>query len=191
MAHADFLARHSGSLGVRLNQYDTDRFNLLVNQAKGSLMGGNVELQLAGSKWAISLEANPISSDEIECIVTFHCMAGILMDAGVEVDLEIADWSVNNYVLMPAAVYDGNRFPSRRIPYSPKLCFEDDIGPDKPIIVEVQSEQLCSRSWLLFGGPPPELPAGLADRMDRRNDQHLPAAVRWKSADAGECPAEL
>jgi hypothetical protein len=135
MAHAEFLARHSGNLGVRLNQYDPDRFNLLINQAKASLMDGSAELQLAGSKWVVSLEANPISPDEFECIVTFHCVAGILMDASVEVVFEIADWSVDHYVLMPAAVYDGNRFPSRRIPYSPKLWFKDDIGKDKPIIV--------------------------------------------------------
>ncbi len=135
MAHAEFLARHSESLGVRLNQYDPDRFNLLINQAKASLMDGSAELQLAGSKWVMSLEANPISPDEFECIVTFHCVAGILMDASVEVVFEIADWSVDHYVLMPAAVYNGNRFPSRRIPYSPKLWFKDDIGKDKPIIV--------------------------------------------------------
>lgn len=135
MVYAEFLARHSGSLGVRLNQYDPDRFNLLINQAKASLMDGSAELQLAGSKWVVSLEATPISPDELECIVTFHCVAGILMDASVEVVFEIADWSVDHYVLMPAAVYDGNRFPSRRIPYSPKLWFKDDIGKDKPIIV--------------------------------------------------------
>ena len=135
MAHAEILARYSGSLGVRLNQYDQDRCNRLVNQTKASLMDGAVELQLATSKWVVSLKTVRISSDELECSVTFHCVAGILMDASVAVDLDFTDWSKDHYVLMPAAVYDGNRFPSRRIPYSPKLWFKDDIGPDKPIIV--------------------------------------------------------
>jgi hypothetical protein len=35
----------------------------------------------------------------------------------------------------PVAADPGNRFVSRRIPYSPELCFVDDIGPHKPIIL--------------------------------------------------------
>ena len=135
MKHAEFLSRYAGILGVRLNQYDPARFNLLVNQTKASLMDGFAELQLGGSKWLASIESVAVTSDELECTVTFNCVSGILMDASVAVDLEIENWSVDHYVLMPAAVYRGNRFPSRRIPYSPKLWFKEDIGPDKPVIV--------------------------------------------------------
>jgi len=36
---------------------------------------------------------------------------------------------------MPGAAYNGNRFESRRIRYSPKLLDSRDIGPDKPMII--------------------------------------------------------
>jgi hypothetical protein len=132
----DWLASRCGTAVARLNQYAPDRFNLLVNQIKAPLTNEPGELELSGSKWLVSMESTPISTnDAFDCEVVFTCVSGALSDASVSVDLEFSEWSVKNYVLMPAAVYDGNRFPSRRIPYSPKLWFVDDIGPDKPIIV--------------------------------------------------------
>ena len=132
-----WLASQRATAVARLNQYAPDRFNLLVNQASVSLEGGSCELELAGSKWMISMQSAPISADgdAFDCEVVFTCVSGTLPAASVSVDLEFSEWSEENYVLMPAAVYDGNRFQSRRIPYSPKLWFADDIGPDKPIIV--------------------------------------------------------
>jgi hypothetical protein len=122
-------------ISARLNQYAPDRFNLLVNQATVLLTGEPQELELAGSRWEASVKATPLDGVAFDFEVIFTCVSGALPDASVSVDLEFSDWSVENYVLMPAAAYDGNRFPSRRIPYSPKLWFVEDIGPDKPVIV--------------------------------------------------------
>lgn len=133
----DWLAHQGGMVTARLNQYAPDRFNLLVNHAKALLTSGSCEIELSGSKWVISMKSTPIveKGNAFEYEVVFTCISGVLADASVAVELEFSDWSVGNYVLMPAAAYDGNRFRSRRIPYSPKLWFTDDIGPDKPIIV--------------------------------------------------------
>lgn len=121
---------------ARLNQYAPERFNLLVNQARANLTDEPTELELSGSKWVVSMKASSSAAgDAFDCEVVFTCVSGALPDASVSVDLEFSGWSVKNYVLMPAAAYDGNRFLSRRIPYSPKLWFAEDIGPDKPIIV--------------------------------------------------------
>ena len=62
-------------------------------------------------------------------------MKGTLKAGAVALELELSEWSANNYVLLPAAAYNGNRFLARKIPYSPKLCFAQDIGPEKPIII--------------------------------------------------------
>lgn len=131
----DWLARQCGTAIARLNQYDHDRFNLLVNQTQAPLTNDSCELELSGSKWVVSMDCKPVAENSYDCEVVFTCMSGVLPAASVSVDLEFSEWTANNYVLMPAAVYDGNRFQSRRIPYSPKLWFVDDIGPDKPIIV--------------------------------------------------------
>ncbi|NQX01397.1 hypothetical protein HQ447_12125, partial [bacterium] len=131
----DWLAGQGGTVIARVNQYDPDHFNVRVNQAKAPFTHGSAELQLSGSTWRVSMETTAIDADAFDVAVVFRCVAGALSDASVSVDLEFSDWSVQNYVLMPAAAYDGNRFPSRRIPYSPKLWFADDIGPKQPIIV--------------------------------------------------------
>jgi hypothetical protein len=131
----DWLAFNGAFPVARLNQYDHDRFNLSVNQAKISLTDSPGEIELSGSKWVVSMDCLPLAEDAYHCEVLFKCVSGVLSEGSVSVDLDFSEWSVNNYVLMPAAAYDGNRFPSRRIPYSPKLWFVDDIGPDEPIIV--------------------------------------------------------
>ncbi len=135
MTSPSFQATNEWRTIARLNQYAPDRFNQLVNQAKISLTNGPGELELSGSKWVVSMDCTPIGEDAFDCEVVFTCLSGELSAGSVSVDFELSEWSVKNYVLMPAAAYDGNRFLSRRIPYSPKLCFVDDIGPDKPIIV--------------------------------------------------------
>ncbi len=132
---SEWLVRQCGTAIARLSQYAPGRFNLLVNQAKAPLTEDPCELELSGSKWVVSMACTPVAENSDDCEVVFTCISGVLPDASVSVDLEFSEWSVNNYVLMPAAAYDGNRFQSRRIPYSPKLWFVDDIGPDKPIIV--------------------------------------------------------
>jgi hypothetical protein len=127
------LAGHGITLHARLNQYAADRFNLRLTEARAPL-AERVAMELAGSRWSVScLTSGDAGALDLE--IVFRCEAGNLPAAAVSVDVEISTWCAENHVLMPAAVYNGNRFLSRRIPYSPKLWFVDDIGPDKPIIV--------------------------------------------------------
>lgn len=126
-----------GAVFVRINQYARDRYNLLVNQARCALSDSLLDMSLAGSAWRVAMKSCAVvgDSDAKDIEISFSCESGALNAASVSVDLEFSAWSPSNYVLMPAAVYAGNRFLSRRIPYSPKLCLVDDIGSDKPTIV--------------------------------------------------------
>ncbi|MEY4245014.1 MAG: hypothetical protein RLZZ245_2599, partial [Verrucomicrobiota bacterium] len=126
-----------GAVFVRINQYARDRYNLLVNQARCALSDSLLDMSLAGSAWRVAMKSCAVvgDSDAKDIEISFSCESGALNAASVSVDLEFSAWSPSNYVLMPAAVYAGNRFLSRRIPYSPKLCLVDDIGSDKPMIV--------------------------------------------------------
>lgn len=130
-----------GSIQARLCAHDFERHNLLVNQTQctvgsaGKPLAG--ELSLGGSQWLVQLNARMVPGDKetAEGEVIFNCVSGSLSAASVSVALEFSQWSATNYVLLPGAAYDGNRFLSRRIPYSPKLYFVQDIGPVKPIII--------------------------------------------------------
>ena len=137
---ADFavrLARAGCTARARLSQYDHAHFNRLTNQATALLGATPAELQLSGSAWRVATSSTNVAGlpDAIDFTVEFVCARGELPRASVSVDLEFVPWSAENYVLLPAAAYNGNRFPSRRLRYSPKLYEVQDIGPDKPIII--------------------------------------------------------
>jgi hypothetical protein len=61
-------------------------------------------VQTAASKWTCAVRD---TSPEFE--VTFKLVEGTAKSAGVAVAFDFADWSTNNYVLIPASVYNGNR----------------------------------------------------------------------------------
>ncbi len=68
-------------------------------------------------------------------ICNFTLLKGELKESTAGIVLEFDNWSENNYVLLPGAAYNGNRFESRRIKYSPKLTEPVDIGKEKPMII--------------------------------------------------------
>ncbi|MFD0673878.1 hypothetical protein [Cohnella sp. GCM10027633] len=45
------------------------------------------------------------------------------------------DWSEDNFVLVPGAVYAGNRFEARELPYAPCWTKIDERGPNAPTII--------------------------------------------------------
>jgi hypothetical protein len=71
-------------------------------------------LHLAGAVVAATLASAPSREGGIDLRVRFHVESGSLEAAAVGVRIDLAGWSTANYVLLPAAVYAGNRFP--RVP---------------------------------------------------------------------------
>jgi len=120
-----------------LNQYEPEHCNRLISRVRLPLEPTTVTSRNSLSDWEITAEARPVPGrvGTMDFEIQFRCMAGKLKSAAISVELEFPDWSVGNYVLLPAAAYHGNRFLSRRIPYSPKLYFVQDIGPDQPMII--------------------------------------------------------
>lgn len=129
-----WLKNQNASLVARISQYDHEKYNLLTNQTRFDL---GTETVFQNSKWRVFSTAKKVNgkTGAVDFIITFQCLGGTLKSAAVSIDLDLSDWSKENYVLLPAAAYNGNRFEWRRIPYSPKLYFPPDIGKDKPIIV--------------------------------------------------------
>lgn len=134
---SDWLAGNNGKVSARINQYDKEQYNLLINQQKFSLKSGKQEQTFLHSSWEISTEAALVlnKTDAVDFTVKFRCTDGTLDAASVSVDLDFSNWSEKNDVLFPAAVYNGNRYAWRRLRYSPKLHDIKDIGIDKPIIL--------------------------------------------------------
>ena len=55
--------------------------------------------------------------------------------SNISLSLKLDSWNPFCYLLIPGAVYNGNRFQSRKISYSPKLEQKEDISPDCPVII--------------------------------------------------------
>ena len=116
---------------ISIKQFDHDYNNQVSRIFRERLMMDS-ETSIISSKGAILgklCESNPFN------LLQINCISGYFENVCVHLEFEINDWQPENYICIPAAVYNGNRFESRKIPYSPKLIDEKDIGPGKPIII--------------------------------------------------------
>ncbi len=93
-----------------------------------------VYLDFFKSNWQLTKKEAKVSGNPnvIDYIVTFKCTAGNLSDAAVMINFKFEKWSVNNYVMMPAAIYNGNREGARIMNYCPFITDTADLGPLKP-----------------------------------------------------------
>jgi hypothetical protein len=92
--------------------------------------------EFEGAKWKVKLDVLEVQDNEhaIDFNLTFKLVEGISKETNVGVNFAFAEWSRENYVLMPAAVYNGNRFPSRKLKYPP-LVEDKDIGVNAPNVI--------------------------------------------------------
>jgi hypothetical protein len=93
------------------------------------------KLSTKSGEWLIQSNFSTTENGIVDAEVTFKLISGSETESAVAVELNFDNWSKDNYVLMPAAAYNGNRYESRKIPYSPKLNDYRDISPDKQIII--------------------------------------------------------
>lgn len=80
-------------------------------------------------KTETKVKGNP---DALDYDLNFKCTGGNVADAAIMAKFTFSKWSVNNYVLMPAAIYNGNREEARQIGYCPFINDTTDFGPLKP-----------------------------------------------------------
>lgn len=124
------------SLQARVARYDYDHYNTVVERQAQPLANGAARLALNMGQWQASLAQRPAANKAArDYVLTFSLGQGNSPQTSVAAQIDVANWSTENYVLLPGAAYNGNRFEWRRIGYSPKLLDPRDIGPDKPTIV--------------------------------------------------------
>jgi hypothetical protein len=129
------LKHWPASVQARIARYDGGR---LIKEARVALDAGAVaHADLDGAIWTCALRAQPVkaAADAVDLLVTFRLTKGTCTGANVGVALELGGWARSDYLLLPGAVYDGNRFESRHIAYPPLLTEPADIGPNVPPII--------------------------------------------------------
>lgn len=131
------LKKNNASIAAVITQYDTSRFNQVSIRKKVLLNKNNIPLNINGADWKITHKISPVINQTgvYHIQLTFSCTAGSLTAASVSLDIDFNNWSSNNYVLMPGAVYNGNRVRSIKQPYLSFWADSRDIGIDKPQLV--------------------------------------------------------
>ncbi|UVI28791.1 hypothetical protein [Paenibacillus spongiae] len=137
MSHAYARMNETGcGMAFQLTQYDGAR---PIRSAMGdwSESSGEQQLVLGESLWDIRYSSQPVEGNEeaMDCQVTFKVIKGSLNEASVSVGLRLDRWSQEDYLLMPAAAYNGNRFRVSSQAYPPMLTLEDEIGVDIPTTI--------------------------------------------------------
>ena len=80
-------------------------------------------------KWQTDMTM--VESDNYEFV--FNCVRDVDEECSVAIQIAINDWSLDNYVLMPAAVYNGNRFETYKMDYPPIIKVKEAFKVDMPI----------------------------------------------------------
>jgi len=133
------LKNYGITLRVRFNQYDTERYNLLIAQKAVPLTFGNQQMEFIGSKWQVQSVIVPAkNAEQFEVKLLFKCLEGSLSNASLALDVELNDWSADNYILMPAAVYNGNRYPVVKMKYMPFFNDPSQLGLNHQLLLSDQ-----------------------------------------------------
>ncbi len=92
------------------------QIRLLHCQYNGSTLAGKTsfsenQLRVDDTTWSCNVNAKPVKEDNqaMDINVTFKMEKGMENSAGVAVAFDFSNWSTDNYVMLPASVYNGNR----------------------------------------------------------------------------------
>ncbi len=116
-------------------QFDPAHYNQCIHRWHSEVMiDGSMDLDERNFHLRIDARLDP--SDQMSDFnLHFELIRGRISCAALIAGVLIRNWSGEHYLLLPGAAYNGNRFESRKIGYSPKLLEEKDIGKDRPIII--------------------------------------------------------
>lgn len=125
-----FLNKLKGNIHFRLCNYD---HTALVSAIPFS----GKSLRTPNSQWECSIQKSKVSEDNhsIEFAATFKVVNGHEKNAGVAISFNFSNWNINNYILVPAMIYGGNRFRILPIAYPPYIHNEADRPIDMPVTV--------------------------------------------------------
>lgn len=97
----------------------------------------NGELQSVDSRWSCKVHLTPISEENeaMDLSLTFKVIAGTANSSGIAAAFDFSDWSTENYILAPAAVYNANRFRILPVQYPPYIYDPLDKPLDMPVTI--------------------------------------------------------
>lgn len=93
-----------------------------------------------GCEWLLTVNKQPVENDKTarDYTFTWELKNGVAKDVSFAVDFGFDQWTPDNYVFVPAIVYDGNRFDVKNIGYPPFWYDKKEWRLDMPTTTTVQ-----------------------------------------------------
>lgn len=88
-----------------------------------------------GGMWECTVDAAEIKNAYVDVTCRVRLNAGAVSQTAFCFEVDFFDWSTDNYVLLPGAVYNGNRFHSVEKQYPPLLSDSTFFRPDVPMTI--------------------------------------------------------
>ncbi len=125
------LANINGSLNYSVKQFNgTDLVSRQIFN-KGGVLKTNT------GTWALHVKNTAVSGhpEAVDIIASFRVENGTASSSAVDVSFNFGKWSRDNYVLVPASIYNGNRYRSIGDGYSPAYPKDMYYNPAVPLTI--------------------------------------------------------
>lgn len=124
-------------MNVKLTRFAESNEQDRIVRAFANDSATSLQVSFAGVEWHIAATLGPVigQPDAVEGSVSFRVGQGTARAVAVAIEFEEPAWSREVFVMLPAAAYNGNRYPSRPYQYPPVVQEPADIGPDAPVLV--------------------------------------------------------
>lgn len=111
-----------------------------INELTLKAQSGTVATDAQGAEWKLVMDTKSVKGqpDAKEYALTFTLLKGTAQEVAVGVEFPFKEWSAENYVFVPAIVYDGNRFDVKDIGYPPYWYDKKEWRLDMPVTTTVQ-----------------------------------------------------
>jgi len=130
------LKRHHFRVAARLNRYENTAVQATSGIELDLAQDGAREISPKSTTWRCSWKTSRVADrpDALDLVVSFRLATGAVSNCAAVVELEFENWSTANYVCLPSAVYNGNRFHVQPTRYPPMID-RANRRPDLPIII--------------------------------------------------------
>ena len=124
-----FLKGVQGSMHPQIAWYTGTQLDSVHGMDQGILKNQT-------SEWSCTVNVTSTTdNDAIDVTALFKLEKGNVSSAAVSVAFNFSNWSTENYVLVPASIYNGNRYRAIGNGYNPEYPKDMYYNPDVPLTI--------------------------------------------------------